>query len=176
MDLGIIKEGFEIGVEVFQYWKRFKGRRVRVWPSELTIRICSESGKKWVTSAEGREPYWWEESRERYAQQKCREPESKPDPLVEYATEHLTDPSTPHIESVEQAKLFEATISDIVKQPPGLYLTNIQYWVVVEEDKSNKVVKIESSDEAIFLPFSQLARIDFVPPMPFARPEKSSWE
>jgi hypothetical protein len=62
--------GIQFGVELVQFWMRFKGRRVRGWPSELTIRIYSESGKKWVTSAEGREPYWWEQSREQYSLQK----------------------------------------------------------------------------------------------------------
>jgi hypothetical protein len=61
--MGTVKDGIDLGIEALQFWRRFKGRRVRVWPSELTIRICSESGKKWVTSAEEREPYWWEESR-----------------------------------------------------------------------------------------------------------------
>ena len=47
-------EGDKQHVEPFQFWSKLKGRRIRVWPSELTIRVCSESGKKWVTSAEGR--------------------------------------------------------------------------------------------------------------------------
>ena len=174
----MLGDGFRIGVEIFQYWKRFKGRRVRVWPSELVIRICSESGKEWVTSVEDHEPYWWEESRKRYAEQKNEELGLglRPDPLMKYAVEHLTDSSTPHIESIEQARLFEATISDIVKEPPGLYLTNIQYWVVIKGSEDDNVIKIESSDEGIFLPFNQIARIDFIQPKPFVRSEKSSWE
>lgn len=169
-----IKDGYEIGMEILKFWSKFKGRRVRIWPSELTIRICSESGKKWVTSADGREPYWWETSREKYAEERRRG--AKPDDLVSYAAEYLTDASTPHIESVEQAKLFEATISDIVKQPPGLYLTDIQYWAVVEGAEGNKVAKIDSNDEAVFLPLTQLARIDFVSPRPFSSSDQSSWD
>jgi len=64
--MGTIKDGLDIGIEAIQFWMRFKGRRVRVWPSDLTIRICSESGRKWVTSAEEHEPSWWEDSRQRY--------------------------------------------------------------------------------------------------------------
>jgi hypothetical protein len=48
--MGNIKDGYELGMEIFKFWSKFKGRRVRIWPSELTIRICSESGKKWVKS------------------------------------------------------------------------------------------------------------------------------
>ena len=50
--MGTIKDGIDLGIEAVQFWLRFKGRRVRVWPSDLTIRICSESGRKWVTSAD----------------------------------------------------------------------------------------------------------------------------
>jgi len=85
--MGNIKDGFDIGVAEIQFWEQFKGRRVRVWPSDLTIRICSESGRKWVTSAEGREPAWWKESRKQYAMK--RKTSSGPDILVEYAAEHL---------------------------------------------------------------------------------------
>jgi hypothetical protein len=172
--MGTIKDGIDLGIEAVQFWLRFKGRRVRVWPSDLTIRICSESGRKWVTSAEGREPSWWEESRRRYLTG-VREPET-PSTLVEFAAVHLADAALPNIETVEEAKLFEATISDVIKNPPGIYLTGIQYWVVVGDPNGKDVAKIDSSDEGILLPLGKLARIDFVPPRPFADRGRSSWE
>lgn len=175
--MGTFRDAYEVGQEMFQFWSKFKGRRVRVWPSELTIRICSESGKKWVTSAEGHEPYWWEESRKRYEEQRPNAALSPSGALVEFAAQHLADTSVPQIETIEQAKLFEGTVSEIVKQPPGIHLTEIQYWVVVDTEQGEKVVKIDSTDEAIFLPFNQLARIDFVSAGPFrVVKHETSWE
>lgn len=171
--MGTIKDGFDVGVEAIQFWMRFKGRRVRVWPSDLTIRICSESGQKWVTSAEGREPPWWEEARQRYLKE--RNKATEPDALVRYAAEHLADSALPNIETVEEAKLLEATITDVIKNPPGIYLTDIQYWVVVGDPDGKEVEKVKSTDEGMLLPIARLARIDFVPPGPFTDRGKSSW-
>ncbi len=171
--MGSIKDGIDLGLEAIQFWMRFKGRRVRVWPSDLTIRICSESGRKWVTSAEGREPPWWEHSRERYRQERDRS--SEPDALVKYAAENLADAALPNIETVEEAKLLEATITDVIKNPPGIYLTDIQYWIVVGDPSGKEVQKVDSTDEGMLLPIAKLARIDFVPPGPFFSRETSSW-
>ena len=173
--MGTIKDGFDLGLEAVQFWLRFKGRRVRVWPSDLTIRICSESGRKWVTSAQGREPPWWEESRQRYLTEAATPATGHRDPLVEYAATNLADAGLPNIETVEEARLLEATISDVIKNPPGIYLTEIQYWVVVGDPNGKTVAKLESSDEGVLLPLGKLARIDFVPPRPFADPGPSSW-
>ena len=101
---------------------------------------------------------------------------SRPDPLVEYAAEYLADTEFPNIETVEEAKLLEATISDVIKNPPGIYLTNIQYWVVVGDSGGKNVMKVDSTDEGMLLPLGKLARIDFVPPRPFTAREKSSWD
>jgi hypothetical protein len=163
-------------IELIQFWSKFKGRRVRVWPSELTIRVCSESGKKWVTSAEGREPHWWEESRQKYMAEHQQGMLSTRDPLVDYAAEHLADQSVPQLETVEQAKLFEGKISEIVTQPPGIYVTEIQYWVVVPGDNGDQVAKVDSIDEALFLPLNGVARIDFVAPGRFRGRNSSSWD
>ena len=171
--MGTIKDGIDMGVEAIQFWMRFKGRRVRVWPSDLTIRICSESGRKWVTSAEGREPPWWEESRQRYLQK--RNGSTGPDALVEYAAEHLADAALPNIETVEEAKLLEATITDVIKNPPGIYLTDIQYWIVVGDPGGKEVQKVDSTDEGMLLPIAKLARIDFVSPNRLANRE-TSWK
>lgn len=173
------KDLIDAGLEAFQFWRRFRGRRVRVWPADLTIKVCSESGKKWVTSAQEREPYWWSESRKRYIEDEAK-PQTEDDELlrtlIKYAADNLTGIAIPHIETVEQAKLFEATLTDIVRQPPGLYFTDIQYWVVADDKEDKHVVKVDSSDEAIFLPFDKLARIDFVTQGPFVGKAKSSWE
>ena len=160
---------------------RFKGRRVRVWPSDLTIRICSESERMWVTSAEGREPPWWAESRRRYLTETKKSRARGSDPLVQYAAEHLADSELPNIETVEEAKLLEATITDVIKNPPGIYLTDIQYWIVVGDSDSKEVAKVDSTDEGMLLPLAKLARIDFVPigffpPRPFADLGRPSWD
>lgn len=173
--MGTIKDGIDTGIEALQFWRRFKGKRVRVWPSDLTIRICSESHKKRVTSADGREPPWWQESRRKYSEQQKKMP-SISDPLVKFATDNLANADLPNIETVEEAKLLEATISDVTKNPPGIYLIDIQYWVVTGKPSENQVEKIDSTDEGMFLPLNQLARIDFVPPVPFAHPGTSSWQ
>jgi hypothetical protein len=73
-----------------------------VWPSDLTIRICSESGRKWVTFAENREPFWWKESRKRYVNERNITPE--PDVHFQFAAEHLANEKLPNIETVEEAK------------------------------------------------------------------------
>jgi hypothetical protein len=181
--VGNIKDGYDVGVEALQFWFRFRGKRVRIWPSELTIRICSESGRKWVTPADKFEPPWWEDSRRRYSEHRPRNPEFTRDPLVEYVAEYLANSELPNIETsrfsnietVEEARLLEATISDVTRNPPGIYLTDIQYWVLLGDAADKKVVKVDSQDEGMLLPLAQLARIDFVPPGPFAKRGDSSW-
>jgi hypothetical protein len=172
--MGEIKDGIELGIEMLQFWSRFKGKRVRVWPTELTIRLCSEAGK-WVTSPDGAPP-WWKESRERYAEDQ-RSPASHEDrdSLLKYAANHLANPQLPNIETVEEAKLLEATVSDIIKNPPGIYLTQIQYWVVLDDASGKRVAKVDSQDDGMLLPLNQLARIDFVRGGVGVSTEKSSW-
>lgn len=161
--MGEIKDGLELGIELLQFWTRFKGRRVRVWPSQLPMMICSASGKKWLIPGHGRrKPYWWVKFIEAIEQEKSKSVQKEL--LDKYVAEFAGSEFTPQIETVERAKLFEGTISDIVKQPPGLYLTDIEYWVVAKEDDGKRVVKIDSEDEGIFLPLAQLLRIDFVNP------------
>ena len=175
--MGEIKDGIDLGIEVLQFWQRFKGKRVRVWPSELTIRVCSESGRKWVTSAEGREPHWWAETRKQYLDGRTNASDlSASDTLVRYAADELANSELPNIQTVEDAKLFEATISDITRNPPGIFLTNIQYWLVVGDAGEKRVVKVDSTDEGMLLPLTQFARIDFVSPgLHGDLREKSSW-
>ncbi len=171
--MGTIKDVVDVGTDTLQFWVRFKGRRVRVWPSDLTIRICSASGLKWVTSADHGEPPWWKESRQMY--RKSKQETASPDALVGYAARHLANAELPNIETVEDAKLLEATISDVVRNPPGIYLTDIQYWVVVGDASDMEITKVDSTDEGMLLPMSRLARIDFIPSQPFADRGKSSW-
>ncbi len=148
--MGTSKDAFDIGREMLQFWTRFKGRRVRVWPSELTMRICMESRRMWVRLLDA-------------SLTAENVPPDKPpasDALAQYAMDHLIDPEIPNVQTVASAQLFEATVSDVVKQPPGIYFTDIQYWV--EKDGKGKVEKIDSIDEGIFLPLDQLSRIDFI--------------
>lgn len=168
--MGTFKDGLDAGLEAIQFWTRFKGRRVRVWPSELTVGMCSAAGL-WVAAAQRQEPSWWEESRRRYKDQAT----STSDILVQYAVEHLADASLPNIETVEEAKLLEGMITDVIKTPPGIYLTDIHYWVVAGDRDGKRVQKVKSIDEGMFLPLANLARIDFVPPGPSAAKGKSSW-
>ncbi|MCG8431362.1 MAG: hypothetical protein MJA29_09350 [Candidatus Omnitrophica bacterium] len=68
-------------------------------------------------------------------------------------------------------------ITDVIKNPPGLYLTDIQYWVVVGDPNSKEVQKVNSTDEGMLLPIGKLARIDFVQhDGPFTERGKSSWD
>lgn len=167
--MGNVKDAVDLGIEAIQFWMRFKGRRVRIWPSQLTISVCSQSRRMRVTSAERKEPRWWEASRLTYEKNRRR------DPLLEFATTKLEIFALPNIEVVDEARLFEATIADIIKTPPGIYLTDIEYWMATE--KSLAVVKVASVDEGMLLPLENIARIDFVPAEPGQRlPEKSSWK
>jgi hypothetical protein len=172
--MGSIKDGFDIGVEALQFWARFKGRRVRVWPSDLTIRVCSESGKKWVASADGRTPSWWEATRQRYQDEKTNL-RGKDSTLVDYAATRLANSELPNIETVEEAKLLEATIADVIKNPPGIFLTNIQFWAVLDGSDGKNVAKVDSTDEGMLLPLDKLARIDFITPSGTPHPLLSSW-
>jgi len=88
----------------------------------------------------------------------------------------LADSELPNIETVEEAKLLEATIADVIKNPPGIYLTDIQYWIVMGDSSSKKVAKVGSTDEGMLFPLDKLARIDFVSPRPFTDRGRSSWE
>lgn len=98
-----------------------------------------------------------------------------PDTLVEFAAEHLANPDLPNIEIIEEAKLLEATISDVIKNSPDIYLIDIKYWVMVGDSAGKMGVKVESSDEDMLLPLDRLVRIDFVPPRPFDDRGRSSW-
>jgi hypothetical protein len=169
--MGNIKDGYEIGVEALQFWLRFKGKRIRVWPVDLVLRLCSESAR----TADGRIPSWWEDFHSRYGDgsllTQLHTKYAKY--IVDHPTNHLTHPELIdleprtinfNIETVEDAKLFEATIGDVIKNPPALYLTHVQYWAVVGDAKEKKVAKVDSQDEAMLWPLNQVARIDFVSP------------
>lgn len=159
--MGTIKDTVDLGLELLQFWAKFQGRRVRVWPSDLTLRICSESHRKWVTSPDSPAPSWWAlPSQESVAAKTSRE-STLPEEAFDHAVDHLTGSEVLHLESVQEARLFEGRIDEVVKQPPGLLFTDIYYWMSGE---GGGVTKVKSTDEEIFLPFSELARIDFVSP------------
>lgn len=170
--MSTVKDSVDLGLEFLQYWRKFRGRRVRVWPTDMTLQVCSRSQRKWVVSLEPTRPSWWDSPEQREKEIQKSGKDGAKDALVEYAADTLTGGETLHLESVDEARLFDATVEEIVRQPPGILFRQIQYWMIEPQGRPGKVLRIDSTDEELFLPMDRIARIDFV--MPRSRNETSS--
>ncbi len=157
-----LKDTYEIGQDMWQFWSKFEGRRVRVWPCDMLLRICAASAPI-PAPVEGAEPEWWIALRKKIREIPSQDTEEvrRQDKALDAAVTFCS-PGVAHLATVASARLFEANVESVVRQPPGIYFTKLQYWVGTDMKDGEWVAKIDSTDDALFLPFSQIHRIDFI--------------
>jgi len=153
--MGTLKDSYEAGRELLQFWFRFKGRRVRVWPRNMEERICIETRGLFLQA----------QAKAHVMGQDLGSVDSvvdswQTDPVTKLAIKSIVEPDVEIIGAVKTAQLFEATLADVVKYPPGLYFVDVEYWVPTDDGKAVK--KVRSTDEGLFLPLTELSRMDFV--------------
>jgi hypothetical protein len=138
-----------IGIESIKkwvdYWRKFKGKKVRVW-------FMGKAG----SSISHQRSCWSLEQVNKEVQRRL-----KHDKDVQYQKMLFGS-----MRVLEACSCVEGEISDIVDSPFGLLLVNINYWNILQPERKSEFDltyrEVNPEISQMFVPMSEIARIDFL--------------
>lgn len=143
MSIPSMSLGIESLKKWVDYWRKFKGKEVRIW----FIRKDRDSIAQYNCKTD---------------EQVCEELEKRGVTDISAIQPDLYEP----VRLLEACTCVEGKISDVVDSPFGIMLTRIRFWKVYEPKSKNDydltIGERNTEIKQMFIPMSEIARIDFL--------------